>query len=86
MSNEQHADEGQPLLTEVTQQSGRGADPENGKFVTHAAVPHSAAKVPLPRNGNDGHHEDDSSPRGDVSSAPLALYGSHFLSTWGQVS
>jgi hypothetical protein len=83
MSNEQHEDEGQPLLTEVPQQSGVGADPENGKFVTHAAVPHSAAKVPLPRNGNHAHH--GSSQGSDVSSAPLALYGSHFLSTWGQV-
>ncbi len=86
MGDAQQYDEDKPLLAGTSQQILRAQDdPEAGSHVAHAAPYSSATNGALAPGSNGDHHENVMKEACSTSRARVALYGSHFLSTWGQV-
>ncbi|BDA48594.1 Solute carrier family 40 member 1 [Coccomyxa sp. Obi] len=83
MSDPQHENEDQPLLAEIAlQHESEVVESRSSTRSVQPAPADSATVLHLDT-------ENDSSralkyQTGDISRAKLALYGSHFLSTWGQ--
>lgn len=85
MSDPQDEREDQPLLAETLQQHGKEAVDTCSSSPLVQPAPADSAAVLQVGPGNDSFPSPEYQP-GDLSRAKLALYGSHFLSTWGQVA
>lgn len=87
MSDPQHEPEKQHLLAETLQQRRREAVETSDSSSSAQPAPADSVAVlhAAPYNGSD-LQTDLEYHICDLSRAKLALYGSHFLSTWGQVT
>ena len=87
MSDPKDEREDQPLLAETLQQHRREAVETCDS--SYSAQSASADSVPVLRAALEHRvylQTDLEDHKSDLSRAKLALYGSHFLSTWGQVT